>query len=151
MLTPIEQRDFLDWLSARWDGWLLPVLFLEVKAAVGCRIYELASLPAAGLQDGRLVFEAVTAKGRKTRKSKVPKLLYDELGTLSGEKFVFEPFADQLRAIHRCRGRLDHASSVRGFTPERLVAWLEDELDKYRRAQTPRRGGSSCTISGGRP
>ncbi|WP_435017984.1 site-specific integrase [Tundrisphaera sp. TA3] len=139
VLTIDEQREFLSWLSDRWGGWRLPSLFLEVKVAVGCRIYELASLPRSALQDGRLVFEALTAKGRKTRRSKPPKILFDELSAVAGPTFVFESFSERLRSIHRGRGRQDHVSSLRGFAPERLVAWLEDEVEKYRSAHPERR------------
>lgn len=139
VLTADEQREFLGWLSDRWGAWRLPVLFLVIKGAVGCRIYELASLPTSCLQDGRLVFEAVTAKGRKTRRSKLPKDLYEEVVAGAGGRYAFEGFSEQLRAIHRGRGRHDHAASVKGFTPERMVAWLEDEVDKYRSAHPDRR------------
>jgi hypothetical protein len=36
---------------------------------------ELAFMPTAGLKDGRLTFDAVTAKRRKTRRSKLPAVL----------------------------------------------------------------------------
>ena len=48
-----------------WD-WRLPLLFLEVKAAIGCRIGELTSAVTAGLKDGRIRFVSETTKGRKS-------------------------------------------------------------------------------------
>jgi hypothetical protein len=120
----------LSWLSHRWDGWRLPILFLEVKAAIGCRITELAAVPRTALEDGRITFHAQTAKGRKTRRCKVPASLFAELSSLPGD-YVWESFSDNLRDIHRNRGRHDHAKCVRAFTPKRMVAWLEDQQQVY--------------------
>ena len=92
-----KERDALmSWLGETWDNWRMPLLFLEVKATVGCRIRELAGMPTDHLKEGRLTFDAVTAKGRKTRRSKLPTGLFDELRTISGPTFVFERFPDQL-------------------------------------------------------
>jgi hypothetical protein len=129
-ITPQEQLAFFSWFSLRWDGWRLPVLFLEVKAAIGCRITELAAIPKSALEDGRITFHAHTAKGRRTRRCKVPVSLYEELSALPGE-FVWGSFSEGLREIHKKRGRHDHANSVRDFTPERMVSWLEDQQQAY--------------------
>jgi integrase len=65
VLASEEQRDFLNWLSEQWDSWRLPVLFLEVKGLIGCRIKELASLPSNNLDDGRIKFICTNTKGKK--------------------------------------------------------------------------------------
>jgi hypothetical protein len=134
VITPKEQEIFFGWFGERWPGWRLPLLFLEVKASIGCRIGELSELPSTFLLDGRLVFDATSAKGRKTRQSKPPQHLYEELKGLAGPRYVFESFSEQLRAFHRGRGRHDHAASVRDYAPHRLVSWLEDEVEKFRTA-----------------
>ena len=126
-----EAQAFLDWMDGRWAGWRLPRLFLEVKAMVGCRITELASAKATGLKEGRLHFEAFTTKGRKERAVRLPVTIFDELKRLSGERYVFESFSEQLRAIHTERGRLNHARQVRGYTPERLKDWMENQANLY--------------------
>jgi hypothetical protein len=82
--------------------------------------------------DGRLIFDATSAKGRKTRQSKPPQNLYEDLKRIAGPRYVFEAFSDELRAFHRARGRHDHAASVRDYAPHRLVSWLEDEVEKFR-------------------
>lgn len=126
-----EAQAFLDWLDGRWAGWRLPRLFLEVKAMVGCRITELASAKVSGLKEGRLHFEAFTTKGRKERAVRLPVPIFDELKRLSGERYVFESFSEQLRAFHMRRGRLNHARRVRGYTPERLKDWMENQANLY--------------------
>lgn len=72
IVTPDEAAAFLGWLSGRWGGWRLPLLFLHVKGLIGCRITELASARSRGLRDGRIEFEAVATKGRKRRVVKLP-------------------------------------------------------------------------------
>jgi len=131
IILPEEVHAFLDWLSARWDGWRFPILFLEVKGLVGCRITELASAPTEGLKDGRIRFEAETTKGRKQRSVKIPQETFDELLELSGKKYVFEKFSQQLRAVHIEQGNSHHAACVRNFIPAQLVRWLQKEKQKY--------------------
>lgn len=89
---------------------------------MGCRIAELASAPSLTLAGGRIPFAAETARGRKTRRSKLPSALHDELSAIAGSTYLWETFPTGLRAIHNDRGRDDHAASTWGFAPERLVA-----------------------------
>ncbi len=122
------------WLASRWGGWRLPLLFLETKASIGCRIHELASAPTSSLKDGRLTFEAVTAKGRKTRRSKLPPAIYAELVSIAGPTLIFEGFAEQLRDLLLERGRPHHARCAKlPFDPGRLVNWLQDRLVEFRK------------------
>lgn len=131
-----QERDALmTWLAEMWDRWRLPLLFLEVKAGVGCRIRELAGLRTDRLRDGRLTFDADSAKGRKTRHSKVPTALFEELRAIAGPEFVFERFPDQLRDLLLKRGRPHQAGRVKfPFDPNRLVNWLQDRVVEFRRA-----------------
>jgi len=131
IIAPEELGEFFDWFSARWKGWKLPVLFLEVKALVGCRIMELASSVSEGLTEGRILFAAETTKGRKQRVVKLPQETFCELKKLAGKTFVFERFSDQLRKIHTKRGNPHHANSVRDFSPIRLRYWIEDQAEAY--------------------
>lgn len=131
VLEPDEEAAFLEWLSAKIGKWRLPVLFLEVKSLTGCRIGELAKTPTENLRDGRIYFEAVTTKGRKQRAVKLPPALYEELKKRSGPTFVFERFAEQLRTYHQKRGHTRSAQMVKGFTPPRLVRWLENQVKDY--------------------
>jgi integrase len=131
IIAPEEVKAFFDWLSQRWVGWRLPILFLEVKGLVGCRITELASASTGGLQDGRIRFDAETTKGRKQRNVKLPPHIYHELQTLAGKHYVFEKFASQLRRAHIKRGNPHHAVCVGDFSPGQLRGWLQGEKELY--------------------
>lgn len=126
-----EAQAFLDWLECRWNGWRLPRLFLEVKALVGCRITELVAARSSGLKEGRLHFEAVTTKGRKERAVRLPGSTFDELKAISGKTYVFEAFSEGLKDLHTRRGRLNHARRVRGYEPQRLKDWMENQAALY--------------------
>jgi integrase len=125
-----EEKAFLDWLRAKWD-FPVPVLFLKTKAAIGCRIGELARARSEGLKDGRIRFTSETTKGRKERACRLPPALYTELEALAGPEYVFEAFSEGLREIHLKKGDPHHAKAVKGFTPERLVNWLQEQAQDY--------------------
>ena len=133
-VTADEHGQFLAWLAKGWPEWRLPLLFLEVKATIGCRIFELSSLPTANLEEGRVMFEATTAKGRKTRRCKLPAVLYEELRSVAGPNYVWEKFPEQLREVYIQRGRPNIAKCVGDFDPKRTINWFQDRLVEYRRA-----------------
>jgi hypothetical protein len=75
----------------------------------------------------------VTAKGRKTRRSKLPAALYAELREVAGPNFVFERFPDEQRDILLKKGRKHQAKRVTfPYDPGRLVGWLQDRLCEFR-------------------
>jgi hypothetical protein len=61
---------FFDWLDRRYFGWVLPRLFLEIKAVTGCCLMDLCCVQSSQLRDGRLHFRADQTKGRKARSVK---------------------------------------------------------------------------------
>jgi integrase len=131
LVTDAEAADFLDWLNRRWRSWRLPVLFLEVKALIGCRITELAAARPGDLKDGRIIFIAQTNKGRKERAAILPVPVFEELRALAGTEYVFEAFSEQLRTIYLDRGCSHHAERIKGYSPERLKDWLENEAQSF--------------------
>ena len=80
------------------------------------------------------MFEATTAKGRKTRRSKLPEKLFEELQAVAGPTFVWENFPEQLRGVYLRRRRPNLAGCVADFDPKRLVNWFQDRLVEYRKA-----------------
>jgi integrase len=134
LVFPGEQEAFLKWLFERWDKWRLPILFLEVKALVGCRISELAAAKTNGLKDCRIRFESETTKGRKERSVKLPNETFTELCRIAGQKYVFEKFSADRHRIHKKRGHTQYAKMVKEFDPRQMKNWLEDETAKYFRA-----------------
>jgi hypothetical protein len=125
-----EQQAFFKWLTERWQ-WRLPLVFLEVKAAIGCRIGELSSALTVNLREGRLYFPADATKGREERACLLPPALYDELQAKAGPTYVFERFSEELREVHRRKGNYQPANAVRTFTPARLKRWMQDEAKYY--------------------
>lgn len=127
-IEPAEAQAFFSWLSKRWDGWRLPALFFEVKAITGRRILQLCSLPATALQDGRIVFESESNKGRKMEYARIPDDLFQELREATGPLYVWERYSEQLGAIYR---RRKLRAYVKPFSPERLKRWLQDQVTEY--------------------
>ncbi len=122
---------FIDWLGQRWENWRLPILFLEIQQAIGCRISELAFLATDRLRDGRVHFTSETTKGRRDRTCRLPVALFQELQAIAGPSYVFERFAEELRAIHARHGEREYVGRVRDFTPPRLRLWIEEQHRLY--------------------
>jgi site-specific recombinase XerD len=131
IIEPHERKQFENWLCARWPGWRLPLLFLEVKGSIGCRITELCTLPSSNLERGRIKFDGESCKGRRSRQCKVPAILFAELQAKAGPQYVWERFADELRAIFTAKKRGKAACQVKDFSPSRLRRWLQAELVTY--------------------
>ena len=118
VIDDAERAAFLAWIEQRWSGWRIPILFLEVKNFVGCRISELASTRTDCLKNGRLYFVASATKGRKQRAVKLPPQIFSGLQGIAGKTFVFEAFSAQRRAIHIRRRNPHHAATIRDYTPK---------------------------------
>ncbi|HZZ79511.1 MAG TPA: hypothetical protein VFE62_13395, partial [Gemmataceae bacterium] len=129
-LTPDEIKTFFEWLTERWLGWRFPVLFFTVKSFVGNRIFELCSLRTEQLQDGRIVFPADAAKGRKERRAFLPPQVFNELRSLAGPIYIWEAYPSELRDRLIARKR-PHTNLLPDFCPRRLKHWLQDEIDDY--------------------
>lgn len=127
VLLPQEVATFFEWMSRRWDGWHFPILFLEVKGLVGCRIMELASAASPDLREGRLYFPADVTKGRKERGVKLPAAIYEELRSLAGPRYVWESFPAGLRRAYLDRGWRRAGRVGPDFRPSRLKKWLQRE------------------------
>ncbi len=129
-IEPEEEQAFFNWLSKRWDGWRLPVLFFTVKGLVGRRIFQLCSLPTSSLKDGRIAFPPEFNKSRKPEYARVTEEIFRELQQLAGPSFVWEKYPDQLNAIYRRRGQRKYAR-CQEFRPERLKRFLQNEITEY--------------------
>ena len=144
-IEPAEEKAFFDWLSQRWDGWRLPVLFFTVKGFTGRRISQLCSLPSSSLKDGRIVFPPGINKSRRLEYARVPEAIFRELKELAGPTYVWERYPDDLNAIYRRRGKRKYArcQEFRPATSEAVSA-IRDH-----RVQPPeRRQAGVCAIHG---
>ncbi len=125
-----EQEALFKWITKRW-GWRLPILFLETKAAIGCRIGELSAALTCNLQNSRLYFTADATKGREARACLLPANLYQELQAIAGPTYLFEGFSEELRAVYRAKGNRYAANAIKEFTPARLKRWIQDAAKAY--------------------
>jgi len=125
-----EQEALFKWITEKWD-WRLPILFLETKAAIGCRIGELSAALSCNLKNGRLYFTADTTKGREARACLLPTALYEELLAKAGPTYVFERFTEELRAVYRAKGNRYAANAIKEFAPKRLKRWIQDAAKAY--------------------
>ena len=133
VVSDAQKSSFDQWLAEQYPGWRMPMLFLETKAYLGCRIGELAALRPGQLVDGRVEFKATVSKGRKDRTCKLPVVLYHELQQISGSESVFEAFPAELRQQYLKRGLKHNAARVRQeFRPHYLAKWLEERLIAFR-------------------
>jgi site-specific recombinase XerD len=137
-LTAEEVKAFFDWLTDRWKGWRLPVLFFTVKGFLGNRIGELSSLRSEQLREGRVVFPADETKGRKERKALLPQDVFAELREQAGPVWVWQRFPNELQerliALDKPAWKLKPE-----FSPDRLKWWLQDELADYNAAHPEQR------------
>jgi integrase len=136
VLLPQEVTSFFDWISKRWRGWRLPILFLETKRLLGCRIMELTWASTDALRDGRIYFPAEETKGRKERGVKLPTAVYVELRSIAGKQYLWESFADQLRQVYLERGWRRAGRVEKVYHPSRFKKWLQRQKRIYLKQNT---------------
>ena len=132
-MSAAETGDLFAWLAKRWNKWRLPAVYLEVAALVGWRATELASMREDDiLADG---FIRVAAESSKTRRHKfgwLPSHLHSDLKACSAGGWAFGKFSDELRRLLIIwKQAPHHAARVRDFAPDRMVGWLQDELQRF--------------------
>ena len=132
--TDEQASDFLAWLDERFSGWPVPRLFLELKSHSGCRLYDICSLLSSQLQDGRIVFPADTAKGRKERKVPLPLDLYAALEGIKGKTYLWENYPAGLKEALKKKGWPTHRLSLE-FSPKRMAEWVQQWFVDHRADQ----------------
>jgi integrase len=132
-LTAGQVQTFFAWIKERWLGWELPTLFWEVKAVTGCRLGDLCSIPAWGLQDGKLIFDATTTKARRQRVAVLPPDLFAALQRIAGPKYLWERYAVEVAGYLERRDVPTHRVNP-VFDPQRLAWWAKDEIDDFNKA-----------------
>ena len=137
IVSAVEIAELFAWLSARWNNWQLPIIYLRVAALLGWRATEIASIREEDvLGEGYVRVAAKTSKTRKHKYGWLPADLYKELRSCSVGGFAFGRFSDELRRLLLLwRRQPHHAARIRGYSPERLVGWLQDELNRYFKAK----------------
>ena len=136
VLAP-ETTLLFNWLVERWNGWRLPLVYLQIAALVGWRATEIAGIREADvLADGHVKVAAAASKTRKTKYGWLPAELRQELLDCAADGWAFGRFSDDLRRLLLLWWRRPHqAARVKPFSPDRLVGWLQDELERFNTAQ----------------
>lgn len=73
-------------------------------------------------------------KSRKVSYAKIAPELFEKLQALAGPAYVFERYAEQLKAAYQARGGLRGAPGLavqHGFTPERVKWSMQDEMTEF--------------------
>lgn len=121
-----------------WKG----LLFLEVKAATGCRLYDICSLLSAQLQAGRIVFPEDQTKGRKERKVPLPPELFAALDKIKGPPYLWESHPEGLKEALKKKGWPRHQIDP-AFHPRRLYFGVESWFADYRAGHPERQNITS--------
>jgi integrase len=133
IVSAAETAALFDWLADRWQMWTLPQTYLEIASLLGWRATEIASIKEGDiLPDGFVRVQAETSKTRRTKTGWLPEKLHKALRECVASGWAFGRFSDDLRRrlaiVHK---RPHHAARVGDFAPERLVGWLQDELQRF--------------------
>ena len=147
IVSAAEIADLFGWLSERWNNWQLPIVYLRVAALLGWRATEIASIREEDiLGEGYVRVAATASKTRKHKYGWLPADLYNELRSSAAGGFAFGRFSDELRRLLILwRRQPHHAARIRGYSPERLVGWLQDELSRYFEAKKAiAKGAQEC-------
>jgi integrase len=133
IVTPEECEAFYTWLSTRWGGWDLPLVYLNVLGFVGWRATETASIQEDDIYaDGTVRVKSSICKTRKDKYGWLPEDLHSRLLAGVSEGWAFGRFSDELRRrLSLVRGQHNAAARVKDFSPKRLVGWMQDELKRY--------------------
>lgn len=133
IVTPVESDAFYKWLSNRWGGWELPLVYLNVLGFVGWRATETASIQEDDLYaDGTVRVKAAICKTRKDKYGWLPEDLHGRLRAGTSGGWAFGRFSDELRRrLSLVRNQHNAAARVKDFSPKRLVGWMQDELKRF--------------------
>ena len=133
IVTPEESEAFYKWFSARWGGWDLPVVYLNVLGFVGWRATETASIEEDDIYaDGTVRVKASIVKTRRDKYGWLPEDLHSRLRAGVSDGWAFGRFSDELRRrLSIVRGQHYAAARVKDFAPKRLVGWMQDEMKRY--------------------
>jgi integrase len=133
IVSAAETEALFRWLADRWNGWRLPLIYLQAAGILGWRATEIASLRTEDLlADGYVRVGSESSKTRRHKFGRLPGELHDQLRACSADGYAFGRFSDELRRLLMLwKRKPHHAAKVRDFAPERLVGWMQDELQRF--------------------
>lgn len=96
--------EFFKFVRDTYPGWDLPILFLQTKCLLGCRLMDLCSARSNQLKNGSLSLEPEHMKTRDFRRVPLPENLYRALQALKGKEYLWERYPEQCYAFLKARG-----------------------------------------------
>jgi integrase len=125
--------EFFQFVKARYPGWDLPILFLQIKCLIGCRLMDLCSARSNQLKNGVLELDPAQLKTRDFRRVELSKELYRALDKVKGETYLWECFGEQYRQLLKARGSWSRSSRV-GYSPEALATFVMKLFRAFQKA-----------------
>ncbi|HEX3151235.1 MAG TPA: hypothetical protein VHR66_24365 [Gemmataceae bacterium] len=131
---------FMEWVKAKYPGWGLPSLFLEVKAVMGCRLKDLTEARRENLQNGVLTLDPATMKARNFRRIAIGPDLTKRLeamvkGWSSG--FLWSNYSLELKRHLEATKQRSHLTHE-FFEPSAIYWFIQDLFREYNRCHTPK-------------
>lgn len=115
--------EFFQFVKARYPNWDMPILFLQTKCFLGCRLMDLCSVSSAQLQNGVVSIDPEHDKTRNGRAVKLPPTLHQALDELKGPEFLWERFPEQFRACLYAKGSWPRTLTA-DFVPDNLADFI---------------------------
>jgi hypothetical protein len=96
--------EFFQFVKNKYPNWPMPLLFIQTKALLGCRLLDLCSVPSRNLKNGSLSLDPDELKARDFRRIVLPEQLYRDLDALKGPTYLWERFPEDNSAFLKAQG-----------------------------------------------
>lgn len=127
--TEDEVQAFFNWLETRHPGWLLPRLFVEVKALSGCRLNDLCQVQSWQFDPIKhtITIQPNQDKTHRERAIPLPADLAAALDKAKGETYLWERYLEESKT-HRPSKKTKHRTE---FTPELMYHGMQNIFREY--------------------
>ena len=135
-MTDEQFAELLAWTGTAFPGWDMPVLFLRLKDATGCRLADICGLESRTFRDECVTFPAGLLKGREERIVPLPDEgetagLYPALvAYCKGKRYLWENYPTELKAVLE-KKRVPVHQLMLQFDPKRMYDWIETVFSAY--------------------
>lgn len=124
---------FFQFVKDNHPNWDMPILFLQTKCLLGCRLMDLCSVRSDQLRNGALHLDPEQLKACNFRRVPLPANLYRALDDLKGETFLWERFPEQFRQCREAQGRRI-GRLVMEFSPKNFASFILDLFTNFQKA-----------------
>ncbi|HEX4608553.1 MAG TPA: site-specific integrase, partial [Urbifossiella sp.] len=130
--TEDDVTGFFKWLEEKHPGWMLPKLFVEVKALSGCRLHDLCHIRSVQLDSkaGTLTIRPDQDKTHRERIIPLPADLCLALDQNKGPVYLWERYLEESK-VHRPATRTKHREE---FSPDLMYNGMKNIFREYAEA-----------------